>query len=217
MESVFQYGNEQSGNVLLQMVGDHDMDSLEREVQLIRDFSGTSDFRLIAVKVNNWNDDLSPWPNPAVFGNEGFGGYADKTLKKLMDEVVDPVRTGASDELKMYIGGYSLSALFALWTVYQTDIFSGCAAASPSMWFPGFVDYIADKTILTDRVYLSLGNKEEKTRNPIMRQVGDSIRRTHEMLKNKVDVILEWNEGNHFKDADLRTAKGFVWVLRSKV
>ena len=105
MESVFQYGNEQSGNVLLQMVGDHDMDSLEREVQLIRELSGTSDFRLIAVKVNNWNDDLSPWPNPAVFGNEGFGGYAEKTLKKLMDEVVEPVRTGASEDLKMYIGG----------------------------------------------------------------------------------------------------------------
>ena len=55
------------------MVGDHDMDSIEREVQLIRELSGTSDFRLIAVKVNNWNDDLSPWPNSAVFGNEGFG------------------------------------------------------------------------------------------------------------------------------------------------
>ena len=216
MESVFQYGNEQSGNVLLQMVGDHDMDSLEREVQLIRELSGTSDFRLIAVKVNNWNDDLSPWPNPAVFGNEGFGGYAEKTLKKLMDEVVEPVRTGASEDLKMYIGGYSLSALFALWAVYQTDIFSGCAAASPSMWFPGFVDYISDKTILTDRVYLSLGNKEEKTRNPVMRQVGDSIRRTHEMLKDKINVILEWNEGNHFKDADLRTAKGFASVLKKE-
>ena len=216
MESVFQYGNEESGNVLLQMVGDHDMDSLEREVQLIRELSGTSDFRLIAVKVNNWNDDLSPWPNPAVFGNEGFGGYAEKTLKMLMDEVVEPVRTGASEDLKMYIGGYSLSALFALWAVYQTDIFSGCAAASPSMWFPGFVDYIADKTILTDRVYLSLGNKEEKTRNSIMRQVGDAMRRTYEMLKDKVDITLEWNEGNHFKDADLRTAKGFAWVLKKE-
>ena len=216
MESVFQYGNEQSGNVLLQMVGDHDMDSLEREVQLIRELSGTSDFRLIAVKVNNWNDDLSPWPNPAVFGNEGFRGYAEKTLKKLIDEVINPIREESSEALKMYIGGYSLSALFALWTVYQTDIFSGCAAASPSMWFPGFVDYIADKAILTDRVYLSLGNKEEKTRNPIMRQVGDSIRRTHEMLKDKINVILEWNEGNHFKDADLRTAKGFAWVLKKE-
>ena len=216
MESVFQYGNEESGNVLLQMVGDHDMDSIEREVQLIRELSGTSDFRLIAVKVNSWNDDLSPWPNPAVFGNEGFGGYAEKTLKKLMDEVIEPIREKEPENLKMYIGGYSLSALFAIWAVYQTDIFAGCAAASPSMWFPGFVDYIADKSILTDRVYLSLGNKEEKTRNPVMRQVGDAIRRNYEMLKDKVDITLEWNEGNHFKDADLRTAKGFAWVLRQE-
>lgn len=216
MESVFQYGNEKSENVLLQMVGDHDMDSIEREVQLIRELSGTSDFRSIAVKVNSWNDDLSPWPNPAVFGNEGFGGYAEKTLKKLMDEVIEPIREKEPMNLKMYIGGYSLSALFAIWAVYQTEIFAGCAAASPSMWFPGFVDYIADKTIMTDRVYLSLGNKEEKTRNPVMRQVGDTIRRTYEMLKDKVDITLEWNEGNHFKDADLRTARGFAWVLRNR-
>ena len=98
------------------------MDSIEREVQLIRELSGTSDFRLIAVKVDSWNDELSPWANPAVFGNEGFGGYAEKTLKKLMDEVIEPIRTEAAGDIKMYIGGYSLSALFALWTVYQTDI-----------------------------------------------------------------------------------------------
>ena len=32
-------------------------------------------------------------------------------------------------------------------------------------------------------------------------------------FSNGVDCILEWNQGNHFKDADLRTAKAFSWVL----
>jgi len=27
--------------------------------------------------------------------------------------------------------------------------------------------------------------------------------------------ILEWNEGNHFNDSDIRTGKGFVWILEN--
>ena len=69
--------------------------------------------------------------------------------------------------------------------------------------------------IMTEKVYLSLGNKEEKTRNQVMATVGDRIREAHEYLTEKgIDCTLEWNQGNHFKDADIRTAKAFAWVLK---
>ena len=213
---VYHYGNEQSNIKLIQMVDDHDMEVLENEINLIKELSGVSDFHLIAVKVDNWNNDLSPWEAPAVFGNEGFGGNASQTLDYLVQNIVRPIEDSVSDELQIYIGGYSLSGLFALWSVYQTDIFDGCVAASPSVWFPDFTDYISDKTIKTKRVYLSLGNKEEKTKNPVMRQVGDAIRKCYSLLENKISVTLEWNEGNHFKEPDLRTAKGFAWLLTEK-
>ena len=29
----------------------------------------------------------------------------------------------------------------------------------------------------------------------------------------ELDSTLEWNEGNHFKEADIRTAKGFSWCI----
>ena len=107
-----------------------------------------------------------------------------------------------------------MAGLFSLWAVYQTDVFSGVAAASPSMWFPGFIDYMKEHEIKTDKVYLSLGNKEEKTRNPVMATVGDRIREAELLLKEQgIDCILEWNQGNHFKEPDVRTAKGFAWVL----
>ncbi len=71
--------------------------------------------------------------------------------------------------------------------------------------------------IRTDTVYLSLGDREEKTRNPVMATVGDRIREAHVLMKERgVNCILEWNEGNHFRDADLRTAKAFAWVLNNK-
>jgi len=68
--------------------------------------------------------------------------------------------------------------------------------------------------IRTRRVYLSLGDREEKTRNPVMATVGDCIREGYEWLREKdIPCVLEWNRGNHFKEPDLRTAKGFAWVV----
>ena len=161
----------------------------------------------MALKVGNWNNDLSPWQAKAVFGKEDFGGCADATLKEVLDLCTDRSKT-------YYIGGYSLSALFALWAAYQTDIFEGVAAASPSIWFPGFVDYMEKNNLKASKVYLSLGDKEEKARNPVMAKVGDDIRRAHAILQNKqIVTTLEWNSGNHFRDPDIRTAKAFSWVI----
>ena len=88
------------------------------------------------------------------------------------------------------------------------------ASASPSVWFPGFVDYMEDHTVHPRAVYLSLGDKEEKTRNPVMSKVGECIREGYTCLQRKgLDCILEWNSGNHFKEPDLRTAKAFAWVM----
>ena len=64
-------------------------------------------------------------------------------------------------------------------------------------------------------VYLSLGDREERARNPVMATVGDRIREAHALLREwDIDCTLEWNEGNHFANADLRTAKAFLWVLK---
>ena len=66
---------------------------------------------------------------------------------------------------------------------------------------------------MASRVYLSLGKKEAATRNEMMSQVADKIQRVRDELESEIKVTLEWNEGNHFKDPDVRMAKGFAWVL----
>jgi hypothetical protein len=61
---------------------------------------------------------------------------------------------------------------------------------------------------------------EEKTRNPVMKTVGNNIRRQHELLRSGsvcIDCILEMNQGNHFKEPDKRTAKGFAWLLNNEI
>ena len=203
---VYEYGDPAASTVLGQMADDHDLAVLENEAALIRELSG-NDFHLIAVKVDDWNHDLSPWKAPAVFGNESFGDGAESTLSEVLKLLSDMSKT-------YYIGGYSLAGLFALWAVYQTDLFAGAAAASPSVWFPGFLDYMKEHEIRTKNVYLSLGDREAKSRNPVMAQVGSCIRSAHTLLEERgLRCTLEWNKGNHFKDPDLRTAKAFAWVM----
>ena len=212
--NTYYYGNMESDNILIQMVDDHDMAVIEKEIEYIRELSLSDDFCLVAIKVDNWNDDLSPWKAPAVFGKDDFGGNADVTLSKVLEYINTEVfaRKNQAD-INLYIGGYSLAGLFALWAAYQTDVFKGVAAASPSVWFPGIEEYISQNDIKSSAVYLSLGDKESKTKNKTMAQVGDNIQRIYKILDTKVDANLEWNEGNHFKEPDLRTAKAFAWVL----
>ena len=204
---IYEFGDANANTVLIQPVDEYDLAGIENEASIIAASCGKS-FQLIAFKVENWNTDLSPWKAPAVFGKEDFGEGAEKSLAELLKLCSDENKT-------YYIGGYSLAGLFALWAAYQTDKFAGVAAASPSMWFPGFTDYMKDHEIRTGAVYLSLGDKEEKARNPIMATVGDRIRDTYSLLSERgVRSVLEWNEGNHFKDADVRTAKAFSWVIK---
>lgn len=199
------YGDPGADILLLQPTDDHEMALMEREVSLIREFSGR-DFCLKAVPVNSWNLDLSPWKFPAVFGKEDFGGGAPEFLRSLLPE--------AAGHREVILGGYSLAGLFSLWAGTQTDRFRGIAAASPSVWFPGFTEYLKDRPAQTDHIYLSLGDREERTRNPVMARVGDAIRECETVFREQgIHCTLCWNKGNHFKEPEVRTAKAFAWVM----
>jgi hypothetical protein len=110
--------------------------------------------------------------------------------------------------------GYSLAGLFALWAAYQTDRFAGIVAASPSVWYRDWLSYAEAHVIRVPKVYLSLGDREEKTKNPVMATVGNAIREQHRMLRERgIACQLDWNPGNHFADSGRRMAKGMAWML----
>ena len=205
---IYKYGRNQASVVLIQMVGEHDLPGIEQEILEIRRMTDM-DFQMIAVKVNNWNHDLSPWNAEAVFGKKEFGDGAKDTLEEVLKFCTDPNK-------RYCIGGYSMAGLFALWTACQTNQFAGIAAASPSIWFPGFLEYMKQQKVQSNCIYLSLGDKEEKTRNSVMAQVGNCIRQAYACLNEEgVQCTLEWNQGGHFKEPGMRTAKAFAWVIRN--
>ena len=201
---IYEYGSPDSSIVLIEPI--HVPDGMDQEASLIRKQAGR-DFHLLAVRVD-WFQDLSPWSAPAVYGNIPFGDGAEETLKNIMNLTGNPGK-------KYILGGYSMGGLFALWAACRTDAFSAVAAASPSVWFPGFTEYMISSGIQTGRIYLSLGDREEKTRNPVMATVGNRLREIHAWLQSQaVLCCLEWNKGNHFVDLEERMAKGFAWALK---
>ena len=80
---IFRYGNPSASTVLVQPIDDHDLGELKTEINEIRK-QVQIDFQLIAVKVDDWNLDLSPWKAPAVFGNEDFGDGAASLLEEIL-------------------------------------------------------------------------------------------------------------------------------------
>lgn len=201
--------------LLIQPVDERGLEYIERQVAELEE-KVKRQFILAVFGVKDWNAELSPWEAPPAFGDEGFGGRGEDTFTFLTEQLIPYIREqyDIKENLPMVIGGYSLAGLFSLWTVYKTDIFSACAAASPSVWFPKWKEFTEKQKIHTECVYLSLGDREEKTKNAVMSKVGDNIRSIAEMYRESGKVTtLEWNEGNHFKDAGMRTAKAFVWCV----
>ncbi len=178
---------------------------------------GCDNFALTAIGNLNWNHDLSPWPTPTIGNNKyGFGG-AEGYIKKLTNEIIPEIRAKLGFEPEFTaIAGYSLAGLFALYAAYRTDIFSRIASVSGSLWFPGFTEFAeTNKFVKTpDRIYLSLGESEAKTRDKNLAPVRKNTEKLAKIYKTQtIPTIFELNPGNHFTETVLRTAKGIKNLL----
>ena len=203
------FGNKTASTVLIQPVDPHGLAAAERETEQIKAATG-KDICLIATVVDEWNRDLAPWTAPAVFGNEPFGDGAKYTLEFILGLCRD-------EDRDYYLGGYSLAGLFSLWAAYETDVFSGIAAASPSVWYPKFTDHIRNRSIQTEAVYLSMGDGESRSKNTTLATVSDRIKETYDIIMDQnIKCTLEWNPGNHFKDPDIRCANAFIWLNKER-
>ena len=205
----------QSGVLLVQPVDEHDLAGLEAEADALAAQTGALPFALAAFRVADGNDELSPWLAPPVFGDAAFGGGAPRTLAWVEETLLPAL--GARDYARLAVGGYSLAGLFALYAAWTGHGFDGAAGVSPSVWFPGWTAFATAQPSRAGSVYLSLGDREEHTRHPVMRTVGDELRALQRRLDATAGVrcCLEWNPGNHFREPALRTAKGLSWLVRT--
>lgn len=175
-----------------------------------------NDFSLAVFDVTDWNAQFSPWTAPAVFGKDSFSGKGNDTLRFLENGFLPEIKS-KFPESEVFLTGYSLAGLFSLWALYETDKFNGAVCCSSSLWFDKWDEYASLHRIKSpSTIYMSLGDREEKTKNKVMSIVGDRTRRQAEILKEDPNVeklYFEWNEGGHFVEPLKRVAKGITRIL----
>ena len=178
---------------------------------------GGKDFNLLCIGNLNWNHDMTPWYCPPTSQKDApFTGGAEDYLRLLLNEILpEGLKRVSGTPAHISIAGYSLAGLFALYALYQTDAFDRAASMSGSLWFPGFKEYVLSHDIKKkpEKLYISLGDKESKTRNIYLREVQENTEIIVEHYKsNELDVTFEMNPGNHFKDVAIRSAKGILAI-----
>ena len=184
---------------------------------------------MVLVSVNNpgtgLDDELSPWPAEGVWkGQAPYKGLAAEHLRWMMEECVPQVEAqfGGKDILPV-IAGYSLAGLFALWAAWNSGYFRRVASVSGSLWYPGFTDYIRNNAPKSgcgenngpEKAYFSLGDRESRTRHPLMSRVDACTAEVVERFRSYgIETTFEWNPGNHFDHPELRMARALAWLLR---
>lgn len=201
--------------LLVQPLGDHENDTLPNEIEEISAASPVP-FVMVAFEIADWERDLMPWSDHAVSKRPEAGTGAVESFRYLLDGLL-PWSKERYGELPVVLGGYSLAGLFSLWAARETNAFAGIAAASPSIWIQSWPEYAESHPPQVRQVYLSLGEREEKTRNRAIAQIGERIRNEYASLERQLggnNCALEWNSGGHFVDCERRLARAFLWNLR---
>lgn len=176
------------------------------------------DFSLVAISKLKWDHDMTPWyMGPISKHDTPCTGGADDYIKLLLEEIMPraeqempgtPVWRG--------IAGYSLAGLFAVYSLYKTDVFSRVASMSGSLWFDGIKAYIFSHEMSRkpDCMYFSLGDKESSTDNPILNVVQHNTEEIEAFYRaNGIDTTFVLNSGNHYQACNQRTAAGIAWIL----
>lgn len=189
----------------------------DREGEEIRRLA-PGDYALACVTGADWNRDFSPWPAAKAFkGGEDFSGGADEFLRQLTEEMLPAVSRTLPFEIAWHgLCGYSLAGLMAVYAMYRTGAFTRFASVSGSLWYDGFLDYTRAHPFAArvERVYLSLGDKEARTKNARLSSVARATQAFAQSLNGRCDAHFEYNEGGHFEPSAPRLAKAIAWLTR---
>ena len=193
----------------------------EEEEAVVKLLKGQEYFSFPLLCINNleWQKDMCPWDSPALINTErDFIGGADEYLPLLEKEIIPKAVEILGEEPSYYaLAGYSLAGLFALYAGYRSALFSRIASVSGSLWYPDFVSFAKEKKMLSkvERLYLSLGTEEAKTKHAVLSTIE---RKTRELVEHYQSsgycVKFEQNPGNHFCEVEQRIEKAIRWIMK---
>ena len=180
------------------------------------------EFILIAISGLEWNNEMTPWKAPNITKKApDFTGKADYYLQELENDIIPKIEKTIKENytISYYaLAGYSLGGLFALYSAYKSTKFTKTASISGSLWYPNLLEYIKRENLKPQikKIYFSLGTKEKESKNKLLQTVEQNTKEIENILSTKTNTIYEENEGTHFQNPELRTAKGIKWLLEEK-
>lgn len=172
---------------------------------------------LVTISGLDWDRDMAPWDSPAVFKNAApFSGGANDYLRLLTGELLPAAERRLAGAPRLCgIAGYSLAGLFAVYALHRTDAFTRAASVSGSLWFPGFREYVFSHAPLCrpDCVHFSLGDRESKTRNPVLQTVQENTKAICGFYREQgIRTTFQLNFGGHHDHPVERTAAGVIFL-----
>ncbi len=175
-------------------------------------------FSLVAISKLDWNSDMAPWDIPPISKTDTpCTGGAKDYLKIMEEEIMPKAEEFTGKPLWRGITGYSLAGLFAVWAIYNTESFARVAGMSSSLWFPDFKEYVFTHEMKRrpECVFLSLGEKEDKTKNEYLKSVRKDSEDINAYYKGLgIDTTFVLNPGNHYMNSIKRTASGIEYILK---
>lgn len=141
--------------------------------------------RIVGIDAGDPLNDFTPWRIPAFKeGARDFGGGAEG----FFSDVVLPVAQAESAHAasaSFALLGHSLGGLFCLWSLMRADLFDTYLIASPSTWYPGFVNKLARTPVQgSPRVAIACG-RDEGAGHP------EPIRGTRQDTDRAIDVLAD--------------------------
>lgn len=181
----FYYGNQ--GPVILWGTYNFRENEIEQTIETIRQQLPDAEYTVVAVEVDDWFRQFSPWPSDQL--DSKFAGEAEKTWQWMEEYVLPECGVDAAGKMpdrKIYIMGYSLAGLFALWALMEKPVLSGAISCSGSLWYPDFMGKIQNDChkLHGKKIYLSVGGKEANTKDPLMANVLTCTKETYGLLKD---------------------------------
>lgn len=178
---------------------------------------------LVMIVIEHWNKDLSPWRAEKIFkGGEDFDGEGNRFCNILISKIAAEVEKiiGRKIESKdRGIIGYSMAGLFALYCIFQTDLFGKIGSISGSLWFDGILEYVNNNTPKAGNredlsFYFSLGDKEDSTKEKKMAIVKENTDKIVEYFSSRYDrVVYVMNPGGHFQNSEKRIVNGIHQLI----
>lgn len=170
---------------------------------------------MVYVPLTNWNNDLTPWPEPPeAKGFEPFGGDAPQFFKILSNQIVPECEKEVSTKERILMG-VSLAGLFTLWQWMSNDVFHSIACLSGSFWYKGFLDWFDRQPIphKSGTAYFLLGVDEPKAKVKAYQTVGINTQHiVGRLVESGITTHFDWVPGNHFSNPMPRAEKALNYI-----